>query len=269
MAAFAEFQRHNPMRPVDWRWQRAEYLVGAGKHHCRHRDDEATGRAVEYIRRRRDRRRMPDIATARRLHEQGDMLATIVQARILARQTAPEIAQYVALDPAGIATYEQLFFDVRERLSAKCFVLLAASGGGSCGDTASERLATAVKLLAYVGGPLVIDVVQAVLFGATAASSGRVAGNVSEVQLDKIRLLLDLMSLPDDENPMQLLRALGDMKNSTQLSGAVAGAPFAASVEQLMADIGAEVHCTGLQEPETNPTKQTEDDTEVEEREAA
>ncbi|MEQ8788445.1 MAG: hypothetical protein RIC55_19195 [Pirellulaceae bacterium] len=279
MVTFADFQHRNPMRPADWRWRRAEHLVTASKKHCRHRDDEVTGEAVEYLRRRRRCKsreqvdnlahRMPDIATARRLHVEGGLLMAMVQARILARQPTAEIAQHMALADAGIATYEQLFFDVRDRLDARCYVLLAAVRGSSDEDVATGRVYQAIRLLGYFGGPLVIDRVHTTLMGVPAASPQHGASGVSDVQHGTTRMLIDMLSLPEDENSMHLFRAFHDLEKSTHVDGAVADAPFVAAVEQLVAVIDPKMRPVAVQEPVTVVTETSDDEPRNESREVA
>src|SRR5947209_6155662 len=117
---YPSLQRFAPFRPLDWRWQRATDLVRRGRYFSRQRDDAETGLAVSYLRElarcRTDQHTErlaldhPEVHSARLLHEKGGVAAVEVQARLLARQTAAEVANYIPLSAEAVSTYEQLFF---------------------------------------------------------------------------------------------------------------------------------------------------------------
>ncbi|MFH1268483.1 MAG: hypothetical protein ABIK89_22400 [Planctomycetota bacterium] len=47
---YAVFESHNPIRALDWRWQRAGYLAGRRRRRSRETDDAETIRAAEFRR---------------------------------------------------------------------------------------------------------------------------------------------------------------------------------------------------------------------------
>src|SRR4051794_32427196 len=121
--SYPALQRHHPLRPADWRWRRACWLVARGRYVSPRRGDEPTGRAVRYLRavaRSRTGRvggllkRYEDVHAARRLHEGGGAARAVVQAGLLARQTAAGIALRTGVPAAVIDAYECFFFNVRD-----------------------------------------------------------------------------------------------------------------------------------------------------------
>ena len=279
MLSQADFQRDNPFRPLDWRWRRAQHLVDTGGNYCRHRDDRVTGRAVEYLRAlarcttdRRTaklRQRMADIAQAHRLHVDGGVASCIVQAWILARRSTVETAGRAFLDVDEIATYEALFFDVRDRLNAKYFIHLQALGGSAAGKTCQQRNATALKLIAYYGGPSVLDAVEPVLFQESGLTANTGGERVNSLHAGKVRLLADLLALPDDSNSTLRLRMIADLTKPTQLDGAVSESPFAAVTEQFLKETRLELQESDLGEAAPEPLEAVDTTTDVGAREAA
>src|SRR5262245_44912699 len=167
--SYPESQKHSPFRPPDWRWRRAEHLVAAGRYYCRRRDDEATGRAVHYLRAlTRGRGVLPakvaklyaDIHAAHRLFERGGQARVVVEARILARQTPGEVAWLTALPVEVVRAYEALFFDCRPFLGARDWVFLHAIRGHEYADASVPDPGAVLKAFAFAGGPLVLEAVM-------------------------------------------------------------------------------------------------------------
>src|SRR5262245_13994018 len=119
---YPTLQRHHPLRPADWRWRRARWLVEQGRYCSPHRDDEPTGRAVHYLRalarcgqdrRSRDAlKRQADIGAAQRLRADNGSTRLLVEARLLAQQTSVGIALLTGVPSPVIDTYESLFFNI-------------------------------------------------------------------------------------------------------------------------------------------------------------
>src|SRR5437588_11443540 len=100
--SFPELQHRSAFRRADWRMRRASRLVQECRYYCRDRDDEITGRTVQYLRdaarlstsgdRPRLKERYRDIHEARLLYEAGGFRCVEIEARILARQDSCTIA---------------------------------------------------------------------------------------------------------------------------------------------------------------------------------
>jgi len=204
-----DYEQYNPMRSLNWRWGRAMWLVGKGRQFRQDRDDELTGLAVGYLRDRvrcrTDRqfrnlsRRHPDLHAALRLHKNGGLDRWEVEARLLARQSSQEIGRLTDLPIATVDAFESLFFNVRDRFDARCFILKAAIGHiGQVGHIKDDR-AVFLRSIGYFGGPIVLDTVLKHL-GAIADTPGEQSGSsATEPDLTRrIRLLMAAMALEFD-----------------------------------------------------------------------
>lgn len=204
----ANFQRYNPMRPPDWRWQRALSLVENGHNFCRQHDDDLIGRAMMLLRSlephatprrvRRLRREISDVVQAHEFFLQAGVPVSIAQARILAGQESSQIGRRLSVSAAVIDCYQKLFFDVSERLQARSYIQLQAVGLPVSSDSREQRIAKAFRSLAFNGGPVVYEMAEAVLFGVGGDSLGSESYQLNDRQAARMRLLVELLSLPFD-----------------------------------------------------------------------
>jgi hypothetical protein len=160
---YPDLLRYSFFRPTDWRWRRARWLVERGRSFSRRRDDDQTGRAVRYLRAlgrghaAAAIRQFPDVHGARRLHDGGGPTRLLVEARLLARQTSVEVARLTGLAPEVVDAFEAMFFNCRDRLDARDWVLVQAIDHGGGGR--EEPRAALIRSFAYHGGPPVLDAV--------------------------------------------------------------------------------------------------------------
>jgi hypothetical protein len=172
MSSFADYQRHNPARPPDWRWQRACDLHARGRQPSTQSDDEPTLRAVEYLgvlgsttcpERPTGRlsRTHPDLHVAHRLFEHSGERRGEVEARLLAGQSPDEIVEFFPLGAAAIDAFENCFFNVRDRLEASDWIIGSLIRRSLSRSFGPWSLSEFWKVLGYAGGPLVLDVVLA------------------------------------------------------------------------------------------------------------
>jgi hypothetical protein len=168
---FADIQKANPARTPDWRWQRALSLVRARQRFSSKRDDDVTGRAVDYLRAVRDRsshrrrnalEEATDIRAARRLYKSGGELKSLVEARLLTGQSPTDIARCSMLTRLVIETYEALFFQVADRLEAPDWIHTYAISRWTDGLWRPSP-ATLLKRFAYGGGVPVLEAVAPLL----------------------------------------------------------------------------------------------------------
>jgi hypothetical protein len=103
----------------------------------------------------------PDLYAAHYLHEHGGELRGEVEARLLAGQSPDEIVAFVALDAAAVDAFENCFFNVRDRLDASDWVIGTLIGRSLARSFGPWSLTDFWKVLAYAGGPMVLDVVLA------------------------------------------------------------------------------------------------------------
>ena len=157
--------REHPLRPPNWRARTAVALVQAGRPIVGARHDSETVRLVEYLRLtksgaanlagRRFPERLADIQGAVELREPHHItLAGVVEARVLARQTPREIAPLSGLPTPVVARFQELFFDVRDRLPNADYIIEKVILTSQ--SKTSDGAEIALKLAAYLGGPRVI-----------------------------------------------------------------------------------------------------------------
>lgn len=163
----AEFQDVDPFRPLAWRWERALCLVKEDRPLSPRRGDPPTVRAARYLkafnRCQTDRervavtRRFADIATARGIYEEGDVIRWLIEARFLARQSVAEIAKHASLTVPAVEAYESLFFNVADVLDATGYIMFHTMRrfvGVELRETDGDVV---LKLIAYHGGPAALD----------------------------------------------------------------------------------------------------------------
>jgi hypothetical protein len=168
---FNEMVRFDAMRSADWRWQRAWWHVWEDRRFCPGRDDEATGRAVAFLRASQRcntkrqfsglRRRDPDLYAAHALQESQSRTRMEIEARLLAGQSVAEVANRTSLPMAVIEVFEKVFFNVCDSLSATGWVMAHAVGPKFYGVVDAEDFAVVVKGLAYRHGPVLLDAILA------------------------------------------------------------------------------------------------------------
>ena len=173
----ANFYTNNPFRRPQWRADRALRMAehrpkplwprGYDDHPVRaYRNlllacmsagtDEQLREAARLVR--------PDVHRAHMLHFAPDcQLRQILEARLLTNESLSEIAQRFATEEQTIEYYEQLFFNVRDRLQHKDWIAKIILG--SPGDLAPNRRGSMTeaqrgflyRLFAFHGGPLALD----------------------------------------------------------------------------------------------------------------
>ncbi|MEK6253236.1 MAG: hypothetical protein N2B05_00930, partial [Gemmatimonadales bacterium] len=164
----------DPLRPVDWRNRQAQSILDDRPRMGDEREDYDTQQLARFRRIRalcrgkRDlrmlRERMPHVFAAVEIHGQAaPAFLAGIEARILAGQTGAEIAELTGVPEDAIRLFEKLFFDVRDRLGARDFILneVIPSGGQSGSDAQRFR---DWKYFGYVGGP---ELLESVMHGST------------------------------------------------------------------------------------------------------
>jgi hypothetical protein len=162
-----DFSAANPRRAVDWRWRKAGYLLDRGLRWSRRRDDELTRIAKQYqaglrrcrgeADRRRLARRMPDIGAAVAIHDGEPTARLAVETRLLAGEPSEAIARRCGVPVEVAEVYEQLFFNVADRLTSTSYILFHAIGAASYRGFDGDDRGAVLKWFAYMGGPVVLD----------------------------------------------------------------------------------------------------------------
>jgi hypothetical protein len=174
-----QFQQFNPFRDPQWRYERCLKLV---EHRPRplnaspRRDDEYVRRyrkfLLRFLRDESEEARAalfpldPALFYAHLIHHHPDReWRSIAQARLLSGATDDEIAQLSGTLPETINLYEQLFFNVRDRLDNKDWIVKTILGtvtqrSSNRYDTMTDHQRDSLyKLFGYFGGPVILDVI--------------------------------------------------------------------------------------------------------------
>lgn len=187
LATIADFQKFNPFRTPQWRYDRIADLVqhfpNVGR--CSKRDDQyirigkAFYAALKKCADEEGRQKLywdqPHLYHASQIHDRAVLepeIAGFIECRVLAAQSPEEIAQAVGCSPETVVWYERLFFDVRDRLEHRDWVtkhvFMASyrrhSSTFARQNADSEHLILArpfldatLKLFAYFGGRHVLE----------------------------------------------------------------------------------------------------------------
>lgn len=167
--------RHNPMRAPHWKWLRAQEIDAGGKRATRAIDGEsgfAWIRRALRLKRHYDRAGNRTPALYAMVLRDNDLFWAHsiwladkkptrwgIEARVLAGETNEEIAAKVGTDPAVIAAYVDVFFDVRDRLDNLDYVQNVIMADSVTRGLQERHYDLLWKLLGYKGGPYVLDAV--------------------------------------------------------------------------------------------------------------
>ena len=153
-----------PTSGPDWRWQRALEIVSKRKQARIKRDGPEIVRAVRFIRASlkdftgRQMQRLlkeePSLCMAVKLATEDSRRQLELQCRVLARESAAEIAVELGLTEPIVETYCKQFFDVRERLDATTYIHQRVIGLSPDTCPSIEQL---MLLSAFYHGPHAVD----------------------------------------------------------------------------------------------------------------
>ena len=164
------FAKH-PMRSPSWKWERAIGIANGTQPRTTARFDGAAAhlhikRAVQFYRAlqrastlseiAKIEERYPEIYWAYMIFEQSDNLRAIIDASVLARIPADDIASTASISVAAINTYEELFFDVRPRLQNEFYIVNTVIGNALQTSKPDADYAAIWKCYAYYMGPHVL-----------------------------------------------------------------------------------------------------------------
>lgn len=180
----------NPYRPPAWRWNRAkEIIAGGGLPTTVRRDGEAGFRIIRRLVRflrdfaagtgspgARDRlsREHPLIYWAHNVHVNDPLGRARIEAFLLAGENDTDVARETACPIEVVAAYEQIFFDVREKLAYDGYVLGAVLPEEYHKGFSTSDYALLWKVVGWLFGPFMLKAVTR----HTSISSG--AGSLDE-----------------------------------------------------------------------------------------
>lgn len=175
---YAAFEKVNPFRSPAWRFERVLQLVSnrprplpASRAH----DDIYVRTYRRFLMQIQSREAAEDqmelfladqgLYLAHMLHHNPDKeWRAIAQASILARESDEKVADRIHSIPSAIDWYEKLFFNVRDRLKSRIYIIKTVLGrpderrGVAVSNAMSDyQRDMCLKLFGYFGGPLVLE----------------------------------------------------------------------------------------------------------------
>jgi hypothetical protein len=257
--------RRDLFAPPDHRWRRAASLAGAGLSPAPADDDPWVARAAAFLAalgrcpdepaRRAPADQTPAVSRAHALFTaEPPQLRWAVEARVLARESAAEIARKCGLPEEAVAAYEALFFDVRDRLDADTWVACQVVGPKAFAGLTGDDLGVWWKLVGYTYGPVALD---ALLLGTRAPSGPQpdaLAGAVARDASARFALkrLLAAHVLPvTPETAADVLRLAGEL-GALRSAGTGAGRSGAVAAALAASLAGPALGPPGAGEPMPN-----------------
>lgn len=168
--------RHDPRRLPTWRYERVQYLISSGKPPHPRRDDKLI-RVLRnfYMDQRRWQEKLDDdielqiqlAAKYRYLWEadriffggRSDRTRFGVESMILARQPDEEIAESCGTTPEAIELYEQIFFNVRDKLDNRNYIASKVLLDAFMSGLSNRTHESTAKYFGYFGGPIILKLV--------------------------------------------------------------------------------------------------------------
>jgi hypothetical protein len=161
----------NPFRPPDWRIRRARFVVDNSLPMSRKLDDKHVQRAIRFLRRRNSTRSdfdmdslfsaYSDIFVADDIFSQDDdryqMFKWEIEARLLAGADNRSIAATLGVHEEVIETYELLYFNVRDKLKHRSYILHTVIGPSVALGIRNREPNVLWKLFGYMGGPSILN----------------------------------------------------------------------------------------------------------------
>jgi hypothetical protein len=219
----------NGVRPVDARWRIAACRAQCRKY-PRRGDDLWSKKAFLFLKGFHACRddydyvqlwwKMPDIWEAYRFQITADKMARgTLEGRLLAGQSIEEVATACNLPSEAVAAYHALFFDVKDKLEARSYILNHAIGVLPCDELTEEDVDVILKRAGYLKGPVFLEWVLR-YYRAELKVPSQLAGLTRE-QLDDLHDLLTVRALiltwilpPEQMVRVQLLQKLLDQLKS-------------------------------------------------------
>lgn len=166
----------NPFRHVNWRWQRAQAVHdGAGLPPSRRRDGtdgfKWINKALIFLEELAEARtdaqrallaeRRPEIFWAYWTYNmQQNPMRHLIEAHLLARSTDYNIGFRCNMAPNIIEAYEALFFNVREKIQHRSYILECVLGPAIHRGLSEREYDLLWKLYGYFLGPHIVDALE-------------------------------------------------------------------------------------------------------------
>ena len=182
---------HNPLRVPAWPWLRAMGIHDGTNPGLSFKRDGQEGcrRVRPILRYLRAWRQCTNDAERTQLAMQSPWLfwahsiylqdngpqKWLIEARLLARESDYEIASRVGCSPEIVKCYHDTFFDVREKLDFRDYIVAIVFGEAAFRGLSERQHDLLWKMFGYFGGPFVIDSVSSRLIAASWCNSAETA----------------------------------------------------------------------------------------------
>jgi hypothetical protein len=167
------YSEANPRRPVNWRYERARSIIEGGPPLSRKYDDAWVARAVKfrqeynYCEGEMDHAllamKYPDVYWAHDIWyntinpDGANPFKSEMEARILSADTYGNVATRLATTMDVVTAYEKLFFNIEERRHNRGYIAHQVMGPAIYLGIQETDFDILWKLLGYMGGPVVLD----------------------------------------------------------------------------------------------------------------
>jgi hypothetical protein len=172
--SFLDCSQSNPFRPPNWRWLRTMGIINGSQPEAGRRRDGTDGykwinaakryqmassRAMDDLQRARLASDYPELFWAHTMYlEDHNPTKWEVEARILARCDDWEIGFHCGLPEGVVKAYESVFFNVREKLVHRGYVVHSVMGRSVQLGLAEREFDLLWKMYAYAYGPNMLQI---------------------------------------------------------------------------------------------------------------
>jgi hypothetical protein len=231
----------NPFRAVDWRFRLAEAILSGQLPFPRRGLDLWVKRALRFLGDRvasqgddsigQSGRLDPAILGAFEIRFSAEpRLRSVLEARVLAGQTAQAIAELCGIDADVVEAFERLHYDLRDRLGAGDFIRATAFGIEPPDGIPDAD--TLMKTFAYGFGRFGLDSLLAVLDAGESPGSGARGAVTGDEKLVRMAILARSLTVNSKTAPglLRLLARLLEFERGTA-ADVVINRPVRATVE--------------------------------------
>jgi hypothetical protein len=158
-----ELHPKNPIPPTDRRWRIAELVARGFTPWETDRENSWIQRAVNYLKTasaagpEKPAADLADVDAALKVHKSDKLTRGTLEARILARMPADQVAAACGLTVEALQAYEALFFDVRDHLPYPDYLIPVVIGEKLHYGITPEDVDVVLKHVGYVLGPILVD----------------------------------------------------------------------------------------------------------------
>jgi hypothetical protein len=166
-----QLREDSPLRPPDWRWQKVVAYREAGRRIPRSKTDPLLSKVYRFstlLDNCEDdfdsvelSEQYPELCDAHTIykHDGASSSKWELEARLLARESYESINQKMHITPETVDTYEQVFFNVNDRLTSKSWIINCVIGRSIHAGLTERDYDLLWKMYGLFSGPIMLDVV--------------------------------------------------------------------------------------------------------------